>query len=355
MPVTPEPVDEPTGAARADVTHSQKDGGQLVADARTVTPAAGVAETETSDPSDRRRSIARLRPASSEERPVAVRLHITHIPELDHLIALEYGRVDEGQPLDCWRPVGDPTGADVTGPLMAYLLKGAHGRAVGFKVIGASAFDIDAADVRGIWGRPLFDAPMLGLSDVSAGQVIVAARALFGARASVSHELFARAAEASGAEALGLWLAALEAGEPAAHWGLGCALLDCGRYRQAYRHLRYYTEIAPQLSWTWTAYGEAAEALGLDGEARAGYRRALELEQEPDETGARELLADLEARMLRHQRRRWWRRDRSTARSDTPRAAARRGVSEPCAPRPARAAIAGTARAEPAPEIRASS
>jgi hypothetical protein len=27
-----------------------------------------------------------------------VRLHLTHVPELDTLVALEYGRVDEGVP-----------------------------------------------------------------------------------------------------------------------------------------------------------------------------------------------------------------------------------------------------------------
>jgi tetratricopeptide (TPR) repeat protein len=237
---------------------------------------------------------------------VAVRLHITHIREFDHLLALEYGRVDEGQPTAWWCPVGEPVGAGDTGPLMGYLHDGAHGRAVGFKVIGVSQLDVDAPDVREIWGRPRFDAPVLGLSHVSAGQIIVAARALFGGRTSISHELFARAAAASGEEALGLWLASLEAGESAAHWYVGRALYNLGRYHEAYRHLRYYTEIAPALSWTWSAYGQAAEALGLDGEARAGYRRAVDLERSEGETGAAELLVDLEARMPRRRRRGWW-------------------------------------------------
>ena len=293
------------------MTHGEEDARQVVGDDASLNRDAGAAGTKTSELSDGGRSIARpdSRPAKNKGATVAVRLHITNIPELDHLLALEYGRVDEGQPTECWRPVGDPIGAGDTGPLMGYLHDGAHGRAVGFKVIGVSELDIDAPDMREIWGRPRFDAPILGLSDVSAGQIIVAARALFGERTSIGHELFVRAAAASGDEALGLWLASLEAGEPAAHWRVGCALYDLGRYHEAYRHLRYYTEIAPALSWTWCAYGQAAEALGLDGEARAGYRRAVGLEDaEGCDTGARELLADLEARMGRCARRRWWRR-----------------------------------------------
>jgi tetratricopeptide (TPR) repeat protein len=76
---------------------------------------------------------------------------------------------------------------------------------------------------------------------------------------------------------------------------LGAALYEVGRYREADRHLRYYTELAPRLGWAWLGYGCAAEALGLDGEARAAYRRAIELEDAGGPvTGGRAHLAELE-------------------------------------------------------------
>src|SRR5690242_8905205 len=74
-------------------------------------------------------AVARLSAARKGGlRPMAVRVHVTHIPELDHLIALEYGRVDEGTPEESWRRVGRT---------MGYLYD-ASATAVGFKVIEAS-------------------------------------------------------------------------------------------------------------------------------------------------------------------------------------------------------------------------
>jgi tetratricopeptide (TPR) repeat protein len=102
----------------------------------------------------------------------------------------------------------------------------------------------------------------------------------------------------------------LRRGNSVAHYGIGCAL---GRYHEAYRHLRYYTELTPDLTWSWCWYGRAAAALGLDGEARAGYRRAVALEDAGGPvTGAREDLSDLEARLPRcaGARWRWHRRSR---------------------------------------------
>src|SRR4051794_36385088 len=56
----------------------------------------------------------------------------------------------------------------------------------------------------------------------------------------------------------------------------------------------------PELSYSWCWYGRAAEALGLDGEALAAYRKAVGFEQRDDEeTGAAELLDELEARLAR--------------------------------------------------------
>jgi tetratricopeptide (TPR) repeat protein len=84
-------------------------------------------------------------------------------------------------------------------------------------------------------------------------------------------------------------------GRHAAHHGLGWALYEIGNYREAYRHLRYYTELAPELGWSWWGYGRTAQALGLEGEARGAYRRAVELEDAGGPvTGARARLAELE-------------------------------------------------------------
>ena len=41
------------------------------------------------------------------------------------------------------------------------------------------------------------------------------------------------------------WRLCLEAGGMEAHFGLGYTLLDLGRPHDAYRHLRFYTELTP--------------------------------------------------------------------------------------------------------------
>jgi tetratricopeptide (TPR) repeat protein len=286
------------------VADGEQGGGQVVVDRSSVSAVAAEPHTETSQPSAGSPKIATLikHRVNAERLAMAVRLHLTHIPELDQLIALEYGRVDEGTPEAWWRLVGGRVG---------YFHDGAAGPAVGFKVFEVSELDAEAPELAAIWGAPRFDVPVLGLIGASAGEIILAARALFGARASIGHEFFALAVEASGEEALNLWLCSLEAGEAVAHYGVGATLYRLGRYHEAYRHLRYYTELAPGLTWTWCWYGRAAEALGLDGEARSAYRRAVVLEDGGGPvTGARELLADLEARTPRRPNARRWRRRR---------------------------------------------
>ena len=121
-------------------------------------------------------------------------------------------------------------------------------------------------------------------------------RRFFGDGESVNRFFFeTRVPEARGEEALAYWRACLEAGDAMAHFALGYTLYELGRFREAYRHLRYYTEIAPAGSWNWCWFGKAAEALGEIGEARAAYSRALELEREGDEeTDAAERLARIE-------------------------------------------------------------
>lgn len=217
---------------------------------------------------------------------VPPRLYLNHIADFDWLIALEFGLVDDAQPPENWRGVSESFG---------FLHREPGGPEVGFKLVDFSEFDAEAPDVAEIWGAPHFDAPVLGLRNVPAGEIVLAARALFGEDSSINRQFFSAAIAAEGEEALALWLACLQAGDAMAHFGLGYALYDLGRYQEAYRHLRHYTEIAPCGSWNWCWLGKAAQVLGETGEARAAYERALELERRGDqETDADELLATLE-------------------------------------------------------------
>lgn len=77
-----------------------------------------------------------------------------------------------------------------------------------------------------------------------------------------------------------------------AHYGLGYTLYDLGRYREAYRHLRAYTELVPADGWAWCWLGKACEAMGDTDEARSSYQEAIRLDG--DGTDAPELLANLD-------------------------------------------------------------
>ena len=158
-----------------------------------------------------------------------------------------------------------------------------------------SWFDGDADEPAELWEGPRFDAPMLGLTDATVGEITVAANAFFRGQSSLNRRLFHSALAAEGLEAAHLWLSCLHAGDGMANFGLGYTLLDLGHARDAYRHLRHYSELAPCLAWAWCYRGRAAEALGDLAEARKAYRRAIALEPDDDPTTARELLAELRA------------------------------------------------------------
>jgi tetratricopeptide (TPR) repeat protein len=222
-------------------------------------------------------------------------LYLNHVAEYDWLIALEFGRVDDGQPPENWRGVSTSFG---------FLYDAPGGRIVGFKVLDFSEIDPEDPEVAEIWDGPWFDAPILGLRGVTAGEIVVAARARFGNVSSVNRRYFSAAMQAEGDEALGMWLACLEAGDSMAHFGLGYTLYDLGRFRDAYRHLRHYTEIAPCGSWSWCWLGKAADAVGETAGARAAYERALELEEAGgEETDARELLDQVQGRIASEEHR----------------------------------------------------
>jgi tetratricopeptide (TPR) repeat protein len=214
-------------------------------------------------------------------------LYLNQSAELDWLIALEFGRVDDGQPPENWRGVNEQLG---------FLHDGPGGPVCGFKINDFSQFDPEAPGLEQIWGEPQFNVPVLGLSSAGVGEIVLAVRALFGHRNTINRELFNNATNSTGRRALGMWLACLQAGDSMAHFGLGYTLYELGRHSEAYRHLRHYTEISPCGSWNWCWFGKAAAAVGEIEEARAAFTRALQLTSEGgEETEAAELLEELEA------------------------------------------------------------
>jgi tetratricopeptide (TPR) repeat protein len=169
---------------------------------------------------------------------------------------------------------------------------------VGFVVKEWSKFDPHEADVAAIWSRPRFDVPVLGLTAVTAGEVILAAEWFLGGRSTINRYFFDLAVGAARKprQAVVHWRACLQTGDVMAHYGLGYTLYELEQFHEAYRHLRAYTEITPGNPWAWCWFGKAADAIGETAEAEAAYRRALELEESDEETDARALLEELLAR-----------------------------------------------------------
>ena len=90
------------------------------------------------------------------------------------------------------------------------------------------------------------------------------------------------------------WRYCLGAGNLKAHFALGYTLCEQGRFREAYRHLRHYTELAPRNAWAWNWLGQACVGLGDVDEARGAFERAVELEEAGSfETDAFERLQQL--------------------------------------------------------------
>jgi hypothetical protein len=159
----------------------------------------------------------------------APRLFVSHDRALHRLVAVEFGRVVEDQAPGLWRSTGDHD--------VAVLVEAPGGRAVGFVIDPFDTFDPDAPEVATIWGGPRFDAPALGLTAATVGEIAIAARRHFGGRNSVDRTLAALAASCSGAEALARWTHCLEAGAATAHHELGRTLLELDRPAEAYAHL----------------------------------------------------------------------------------------------------------------------
>jgi len=202
-------------------------------------------------------------------------LYLNHDARLGWLIAMPFGEVSD-EALADEIEVGDS---------FRYVSRAGEGGVVGFVVRELARFDPEAPSVGRIWREPLFDAPQLGLRNVSAGEICLAAKPFLGGRSTVNRDLFDKALAArTREETAGWWFLCLQAGDAMAHYGLGYTLLDLGRTREAYRHLRAYTETAPLNAWAWCYRGKAAEAIGDPDDARTSYRRAIALEREGGET-----------------------------------------------------------------------
>src|SRR5882757_4998114 len=122
--------------------------------------------------SPRRPGPARRRAACQNRRPrrdsMVVPLFINRDPDLDWLIALEYGHVCDGHPPEQFRTVGEQ---------FAWMLDRPGGRRViGFCVTALREFDPEA--YRALWRGPRFDAPLFGLARARAGDIILATKAM---------------------------------------------------------------------------------------------------------------------------------------------------------------------------------
>ncbi len=205
---------------------------------------------------------------------------------MDRLIALEFGRVDDGyNPRDFNR---------VSEDVWIYNRPGTS-EPIGFSVLRASELDLATETSDLIWDGPKFDSPTLGLVDASIGETIGRTKAKFGTEPTLNRVYFDFATSTSGEEAINAWRMCLESGDAMAHFGLGCELLNAGVAREAYEHLKYYAEISPVIAWNWRWYGKAAEEIGEKAEARKAYQEAIRLCENYciEDTDAADLLAEL--------------------------------------------------------------
>lgn len=231
------------------------------------------------------------------ERPV---LRISYDADLDLLMALVPGEVVDGHLDDEVEVVAgiENEDGDVE-EVLWFFTRGSDGPLIGFGVAEAFAWDLseEPADAP-IWGEPRFDVPTLALRDASIGEILLAAQGTL--QGSTPDVLAFDLAVAAGSEgdwetAEDYWRHCLATGEMKAHFGLGYALVELGRPREAFGHLAMYTEICPRNAWAWLWRGRAAEDMGERAEARRCYQRAIECEALGSyETDAEDRLASLD-------------------------------------------------------------
>jgi tetratricopeptide (TPR) repeat protein len=206
-------------------------------------------------------------------KPTPLPLHLSVDRKDDELRAVEYGAVCDGKRAAEQVNLGSG---------VRFVLRAPGGPINGFTVKHVSHVIVDALPDLA-WRGPRFHVPLLGLPGASLGEILLGVEATV--VASTADVCFFHLAVHAGKEgeldrALAHWQSCLEAGDMRGHFGLGYTLFDLGRPREAYGHLRRYTELTPHNSWAWLWLGRAAESLGRLDEACTGYRLAVRLEQE---------------------------------------------------------------------------
>ena len=210
-------------------------------------------------------------PAIEELKTTAHPMHLTVDPWWGNLELLEFGTVTDGLPGSRFLTI-DPDGRS------AFVLDELRETITGFVVSDYNEGDPMPLEDERYWEGPRFDVPVLGLVSATAGEVVLAVRARYGDEgptADAAH--FHSAMDEDDLDlAAAQWRFALDAGDMKAHYGLGYTLCALGSYREAYDHLRRYTELVPTNGWAWNWLGQACEGRGELTEARAAYERAVE-------------------------------------------------------------------------------
>ena len=226
----------------------------------------------------------------------SVPAHLTVDPEWDLLTVIEFGSVWDHQP-------GELQLALEEDERLGFLLRESTGPVIGFMVHEPHDLDPESLESSEVWDGPRFSLPQLGLHAVSVGETLLAVRARYGREEPTNDALYFHLAistkeeEGGGEAAAGYWLLALEAGDMKAHFGLGYTLFELGRIREAYDHLRIYTELTPFNSWAWCWLGKAAEGMDEPDEARRAYETAIGCERAGGfETDAAGLLGGMDGR-----------------------------------------------------------
>jgi tetratricopeptide (TPR) repeat protein len=218
-------------------------------------------------------------------------LRISCDADLDFLWALKFGEAVDGQLED-----------EVDEPAEGFYVyrRGRRGPVIGFGVEDFYELELPEPDDPLVPDDRRFDVPTLGLRSASAEEIILGARAeIEGSTPDVVYFDLAVAAGDAGnlEEAEFCWRCCLETGDMKAHFGLGYTLCELDRHREAYGHLRAYSEIVPRNAWAWAWLGQACEAIDEPREAARCYRRAIKLERIGSyETDADERLDELERR-----------------------------------------------------------
>ncbi len=211
-------------------------------------------------------------------------LHLTLDRIGDFLLAIEFGEICDGRPDSEYLPMTDD---------VAWVLREAGGEVIGLSVSGLDGFDPE--EIEELWSGPRFDVPVLGLSDALGGEIVLSALATFADTSTTDARAFQAAVQHdSGPEKLDAWRVCLGTGDLRAHFALGYTLCEQGHLREAYRHLRHYTELAPHNAWAWNWLGQACVGAGELSEAQKAFERAIQLEAAGSfETDAAERLAEL--------------------------------------------------------------